>query len=143
VAAGAAFFTAVLMRQEAKARSLPHVAYAMPRFDADERCFWVPMKNLGLGPAISIAFQIMKDNETIAVRISMGLAPLEREEWKVLLVNPEREPPTLDEIAFEGSCTDASGIQHPLHFWGEEPTPIQPRQFEDETDEPEDKPDDL
>ncbi len=133
VASAGAFFTAVaalaawraasVAGQEARARSEPFVAMGIPRADHDRHAIIVPLKNLGLGPARLIAFQLKDDESVISARLAPGLAPMEAEDWVMYVYNRDDVPIPL-ELAYEGAAEDASGRRHYVHALGGDPLPM-------------------
>jgi hypothetical protein len=109
---------------------------SIARQDYDRDAFVVPLKNLGLGPARLIALQIKDaDGNVFSARIGPGLAPMESEEWIMLSVGWDRlDLPTIFDLDFEGSCEDATGQRHPIHFLGGEPIPFPAFDFDEAVD---------
>src|SRR3954471_24130745 len=117
VAAVAAWRAASTTRREARERSHPYVAVGTPRADYERHAIVVPLKNLGLGPARTIALQLKLGDVVVSARIAPGLAPMESEEWVMFLLDQSEMLDPLT-VSYEGSADDAGGDRHPLHAFG-------------------------
>lgn len=98
----------------------------------EHRLIILPLKNLGLGPALTISVFLKVGGDVVTGRVAPGLAPMEQEEWPLLTVPWEAdELPSLEELVITGECTDAAGRAWPLHFMGYEVDRLSDEDVED------------
>lgn len=119
LAAGAAFWTALTARDEARLRAEPHVATGSPTISGSGDEVAVTVKNLGLGPARLLRLIVYGNAEPAGVFTSPGLAPMETDDLVIpLMLWPKVEPPRPQDLRVAGVYQDAAGQEHPLYVQG-------------------------